>query len=57
MRAAPYPRRNNDPAGRNDTAADLRMIRLQALQQDAGSGHRSDPLKKLRVLETLHRFR
>ena len=42
MRAAPDPRRHDDPAGRNDSAADLHMMRLQALQQDAGSGHRSD---------------
>ncbi len=45
MRAAPDPRPNNDPAERNDSAADLHMMRLQALPQDAGSGHRSDPYR------------
>lgn len=45
MRAAPFTRRNNKPDGRNDSAADLCMIRLQELQQDTGSAHRSDPCR------------
>ena len=45
MRAAPFPLRKNKPDGRNDSAADLHMMRLQTLPQDAGSGHRSDPYR------------